>query len=85
MKLYLSSYKLGNDPNLLAAIVGDNKRAAVIVNAGDMSDEVSRKEWAQQEINALRQLGFEPEELDLLDFFDGTKNLEQTLSKYGLL
>jgi dipeptidase E len=86
MKLYLSSFQLGNDPGILAAIVGDkNKNAAVIANAADNSDNTRRQQYVEQQIAALRELGFEPEELDLRDYFDITKNLEQALTKYGVL
>ncbi len=85
MKLYLSSYLLGNDPGILAAIVGDNKKAAVIANAADNSDVTGRQQYVQQQINALQELGFEPEELDLRDYFDNPKDLERALKKYGVL
>ena len=66
-------------------MVGDNKRAALIANAADNGDATGRREYVQQETEALRQLGFIPEELDLRDYFNGTINLHNTLSKYGLL
>jgi dipeptidase E len=86
MKLYLSSFQLGNDPGILAAIVGDkNKNAAVIANAADGGDSARRQQYVEQQIVALHELGFKAEELDLRDYFDTTKNLEKALTKYGVL
>lgn len=86
MKLYLSSFRLGNDPNLLSAIVGDkNRKAAVIANAIDFHTNAERSQRVQAEIAALSELGFEPEEVDLRDYFNGDKDLEKKLSEYGLL
>jgi dipeptidase E len=86
MKLYLSSFRLGNDPNLLSAIVGDkNRKAAVVANAMDFLDNPERSDRVQAEIEALSELGFEPEEVDLRDYFDGSKDLEKKLSEFGLL
>jgi dipeptidase E len=87
MKLYLSSFRLGSDPNLLSAIVGDkNRKAAVIANAIDFHAGTERSQRVQAEIGALSELGFEPEEVDLRDYFNnGDKDLESKLSEYGLL
>ena len=85
MKLYLSSYGLGNDPNLLAALVGDNKRAAIIMNAQDAVSPERRAERLQKEIDGLTALGLQPEELDLRNYFKDSSNLEHDLAKYGLL
>jgi len=84
MKLYLSSYGFGNDPGILAAIVGDNKKAAVIANARDTGDVERRNESVQRELEGLTKLGFKPEELDLRDYFDN-KQLHNKLPEYGLL
>jgi dipeptidase E len=87
MKLYLSSFRLGNDPNLLSAIVGDkNRKAAVVANAIDFHTGKERSQRVRVEIEALSELGFEPEELDLRDYFNkSSKDLENKLSEYGLL
>jgi dipeptidase E len=86
MKLYLSSFRLGSDPNLLSAIVGDkNRKAAVIANAIDFHAGSERSQRVQAEIEALSKLGFEPEEVDLRDYFNGKKDLESKLSEYGLV
>lgn len=40
MKLYLSSYHVGSDPQILVNLVGKNKKAAVIPNAMDFLDDL---------------------------------------------
>lgn len=85
MKLYLSSYYYGNYPNILTRLVGTNKKAAVIANSIDFLDDSGRDERVNYEINALTELGFQAEELDLRDYFDSHKDIEQKLSEYGLL
>lgn len=84
MKLYLSSYGLGKDPGILTAIVGENKKTAVIANARDGGDTIRRAEGVQREIVNLNNLGFKSEELDLRNYFDNA-DLKTKLSEYGLL
>ncbi len=86
MKLYLSSYRLGNNPQKLVELVGVNKKAAVIANAMDfLSDEGGRRECVEQEFNDLTELGFESDEVDLRKYFSKPTELKEELSKYGLL
>ena len=57
MKLYLSSYKVGNDPEALRSLVGGGTRVAIVMNAADgFEDRLyvwPREEWA------MTELGFE--------------------------
>lgn len=85
MKLYLSSYGLGNHPEKLQQLVGDNKLAAVIVNAQDLSNKEKRQERLKISIQEMNGLGFQAEELDLRDYFNKPSQLEIDLHKYGLL
>ncbi|HEU0299354.1 MAG TPA: Type 1 glutamine amidotransferase-like domain-containing protein [Longimicrobium sp.] len=71
MRLYLSSFRLGGRPDLLVGLARGNTRAAVIVNAVDHMTEAEREARVVQEMEALRGLGFDPEELDLRDHFHG--------------
>ncbi len=62
MKLYLSSYRLGNNSDEFARLVSGQKRIGVIRNALDFSDEHDRlKEGREQEFADLMGLGFSPE------------------------
>ncbi len=69
MRLYLSSYRLGNQPHKLVELVSRagqaKRRALVIANACDLLSEADRKFRIEREKAALEALGFEAEELDL--------------------
>ena len=43
MKLYLSSYFLGNHPEELAKLIGSNKKFGIIMNAGDIYSDIKRE------------------------------------------
>jgi dipeptidase E len=86
MKMYLSSFRLGDHPEQLVDLVGNNKRAAVIANSIDFgNDPERRKAGVQREIDDLTKLGFTPEEVDLRNYFGKPKELEKKLSEYGML
>ena len=70
MRLYLSSYDLGNHPEELQKLAGEHARVAVISNAGDFTPDEERVERTQQVHEQLRRLGFEPSELDLRKYFE---------------
>lgn len=84
MKLYLSSYKIGDNPQLLAGLVGDNKKIAIIPNALDVYTDMARREAGlQREKNSLIQIGLQPEELDLRKYFGKSKELTSKMNEYG--
>jgi dipeptidase E len=85
MKLYLSSFREGDHPEKLQALVGQNKRAAVIMNAVDHQPNDVREERRILEFETMRRLGFDPEEVDLRDYFENNDALKAILLKYGLL
>lgn len=85
MKLYLSSYQIGDEADSLRALAGDNKRVAVICNAIDHAEEQARSERVERELTAMKSLGFEPEEFDLRRYFKTPDLIEDALSQYGLL
>jgi dipeptidase E len=62
-------------------------RALVVVNACDLFAEADRAPRVRQEVDALRGLGFEPEELDLRDYFepDARGALTERLRGVGLV
>lgn len=84
MKLYLSSFRIGNKSQDLASAFGTNKKVAVIVNAMDFLDDGSiRQSKVEDESRALREIGLEPEELDLRDYFGKPNDLSEKLKNYG--
>ncbi len=86
MKLYLSSYRLGNNSDEFARLVSGQKRIGVIRNALDFSDEHDRlKEGREQEFADLMGLGFSPEAVDLRDYFHGKKDLRAVVNQLDAL
>ena len=85
MKLYLSSYRIGDHPEQLQKLVRTNKHAAVILNAQDLADVDGRAERVALGRQEMESLGFTTEELDLRDYFGKPEALRQELKKYGLL
>jgi dipeptidase E len=84
MKLYLSSYKIGDEGQKLAKMVGGKKRTALISNALDCySDLERRKKSEQEEIESLTSLGLKPELLDLRDYFDKKDELQSKLETFN--
>lgn len=82
-KLYLSSYRLGSEPDRLLRLVGRPGRAGIILNACDAFDE-PRRVW-DREAADLRSLGFEPEEVDLRTYFGDAAGLRSRLVAYSLV
>lgn len=84
MKLYLSSYKLGNHTDKFKELVGkQNAKVAVIDNALDFSDDLERKSKSlESELNDIRSLGFEPEHLDLREHFGNNDGLLKRLRNF---
>lgn len=70
MRLYLSSFYLGNQPQKLVEMVKGNMRAVVIINACDNLSDAERSIRVQQEFSALQSLNFSPSELDLRCYFN---------------
>lgn len=66
-------------------MVGNRKKAAVIVNAIDDSPTDIRSQKLEDEITALRNLGFDPREIDLRDYFQDSTQLKSDLADFGLV
>jgi dipeptidase E len=85
MRLYLSSYRIGNHPEHLVRLVGSNKRCAVIANASDYMSPQEREEKLAIQIASMNELGFQAEELDLRNYFNNKEQLAEDLKKYGIV
>jgi dipeptidase E len=83
MRLYLSSYGLGNKPEEMLPLIGNNKRTAIIMNAQDNTLPENRAERLQREIDGLTSLGLQPQELDLCDYFGKADELRAAISDFG--
>ena len=81
MRLYLSSFRLGDHPEHLIALVGeDSRRTVVIANAMDDAPPDVRRAGVELELAALADLGFNAVELDLRDYFAQQQRLRRELA-----
>ena len=83
MRLYLSSYGIGNHGAELVRLVGkESAKIAVSINAVDYSDDLERKsQRLERELETMEALGFQAEALDLRDYFNSDQIIEH-LKKY---
>jgi dipeptidase E len=81
MRLYLSSFRTGDHPEHLTALVGaDERRPVVIANAMDDAPPDVRRAAVEQERAALADIGLDATELDLRDYFDQPERLGHQLA-----
>ncbi|GAA2520432.1 Type 1 glutamine amidotransferase-like domain-containing protein [Winogradskya humida] len=85
MRLYLSSVGIGTRPELLSGLVSGRRRVAVILNAYDFRDEQRRAASLAFEMDELRKIDLEPEEVDLRSYFTDASTLEATLRGFDAL
>lgn len=85
MRLYLSSFQLGNKPEELLALLTGRKRTAIILNAMDMVGREDRAASLQREIDDLTSIGLEPTEIDLRNYFGKSNELKESLSNFDLI
>ena len=84
MKLYLSSYLLGNDTSILNDWVKKNKQILVIPNALDAFPDGERKtNGINKKSEDLQKLGFETIVLDLKKYFNDEKSLREYLKDFN--
>jgi dipeptidase E len=85
VRLYLSSFRMGDHPEHLRALAGeDGRRAVVIANALDDAPADVRAEGAERELAALAGLGFDGIELDLRDYFGQEQLLRDDLAGFSM-
>lgn len=82
MRLYLSSYKLGNQPEQMLPLIKGDKKTAIIMNAQDNVLPERRAERFQEEMDNLTSLGLQPEELDLRTYFGKDDELEEHAKQF---
>jgi dipeptidase E len=85
MRLYLSSFKIGNRPDALLELLGEGRRAALITNAVDFLEGEARAKTTAEELKRLEGIGLEPEELDLREYFGKPEDLRKKMEEYDLL
>lgn len=87
VKLYLSSYKVGNDTAGFKQLVNRaHAKVAVIDNALDfITDPKQKAKNLQVELDDMHSLGFVSEHLDLRDYFGNPNELVKKLSNFDLV
>ncbi|MDB5539040.1 MAG: Peptidase [Devosia sp.] len=88
MRLYLSSYRIGDRAGSLLALLGDRKRAAIIENARDNISPAARELYrteAYDPLVELASLGIAGAPLDLRNHFGDPEGLRARLSQFDLV
>ena len=85
MRLYLSSYRLGNQPQALLDLLPARRRTALIFNAGDLKLAAERKQSVDRDLAELTALGLDPFEVDLRDYFENSAGLREILATVDLI
>jgi dipeptidase E len=81
VRLYLSSFRMGDHPEHLLALIGeDSRRAVVIANAMDEAPPEVRRAAVELEMAALAGVGVDAAELDLRDYFAQQQRLRHDLA-----
>jgi dipeptidase E len=84
MRLYLSSFGLGDQPEQLVDLANPGNRAAIILNALDNRQD-ARDRFLASQTNDLNKLGFITDEIDLRAFFGKQKELEKILQEKDMV
>jgi dipeptidase E len=85
MRLYLSSFRIGDHPEYLTALAGEpGRRAVVVANALDDALAEVRRSGVENELANLARLGFQAVELDLRDYFGHQQRLHHDLAGTSL-
>ncbi len=84
MKLYLSSYKIGDKVDELKKWINEHgNKICLIPNSRDIYPESERKEKGiQADVEELTNIGFEVTVISLKDYFDHKEELIKTLKKF---
>ncbi len=85
MKLYLSSYRIGDEPEKLVELFSANKKVGYIPNALDFTaaDPQRRNAHIEKDMVGLSDIGLDPELLDLKDYFGKDQSLKEKIRTLG--
>jgi dipeptidase E len=84
MRLYLSSFRVGDHPDRLLAMRRTDRPVAVIANSCDGAPPDVRAESVERELDAMRGLGLTAEELDLREYFGKQAALSDRLATHEI-
>jgi dipeptidase E len=85
MKFYLSSFKIGNDPNQLKSLLPENPKAVNISNGLDFAKPESQKKHQDWDLRELNEIGISAEQLDLRKYFGKQAELRSKLQGVDLI
>lgn len=85
MRLYLSSFSIGNKPDELLRLLGGRRRTAVIHNAADLLNADERQNSVVDVNDRLKLIGLEPTEIDLREYFGKSEDLRAMIATFDLL
>ena len=85
MRLYLSSFRMGNQPGELLKLLGTGRRTAVIMNAADANSPERRTVGRVDELARLTEAGLDPVELDLREYFGRPETAKGALNGFDLV
>ncbi|MBP9749298.1 MAG: Type 1 glutamine amidotransferase-like domain-containing protein [Candidatus Pacebacteria bacterium] len=87
MKMYLSSYELGNETGKLRNMVPGNNKVGYIFNALDFTgaDPERKQKRVERNMNELNILGFDCFELDLRKYFGKPDALGELVNTLGAI
>lgn len=85
MKLYLSSYKLGNEIEELKKWIEEHGNKIILIpNSRDIYEDSERlRNGINSDIEMLKAIGFDVELISLKEYFDNSQKLEEDFSKYN--
>jgi dipeptidase E len=88
MRLYLSSYRIGDRAGSLLALLGNGRHAAIIENALDNISTAARELYrneAYDPVSELGSLGIVATPLDLRQYFGDPEGLRARLGQFDLV
>lgn len=85
MRLYLSSYRIGNHGDRLLELLPDGARAFVIGNGLDGARASTRETVLGRTFSDLAELGIEARELDLRESFNDSLGLDHLVQEADLV
>ena len=85
MRLYLLSFRMGDHPEHLVALVGEDRRPSIVIaNAMDDAPAEVRRDGVELELAALADIGLNATELDLRDYFGEQQRVRDDLAGVSL-
>ena len=85
MKFYFSSFKIGDDPTKLKAMLPDETKAVYISNGLDFANPESLKKHQDWDLRELKEIGVTAEPLDLRAYFEKQDELKALLQDVNLI